>query len=229
MDSAELLSTKLFAGLKAKDISSLIQEADSAIHQFKRNDVLWHENEVVNGIGLLLKGALLSHRQLPGGKVQFVRFFFPHDIINLETGVSRKKNSPVSLTAEGPGCFIWFTEADLFGNSQISLQTASTIQSNLLACLADDAISYMKRMDILSRRTVRGRIIAYLSLLQEAQGNKIEIGMSQTDLAQFLCVDRSSLSAAMNNMQREGIIEFEKQALSFIVQVPSGVPIGVYE
>jgi hypothetical protein len=71
----------------------------------------------------------------------------------------------------------------------------------------------MKRTDILSRRTIRERVTLFLNVLREISGDEVDIGMTQEKLAQYLCVDRSSLSEELNIMRREGLIDFRKKNL----------------
>ena len=183
---------------------------------FKRDDTIWHEGDIVDGFGLIETGTLLCHRYHTDGKVQLARLFVPGDIINIETAVSNKRTSPYFVVAATAGNYIWFPSAVIFGNNALLPNIVCRLQANLLANLADDMIRFMKKSDILSQRTVRGRIKMYLNILREQFGNEVEIGMNQEEFAQYLCVDRSSLSEELNKMRREGLIDFKKKRFSLL-------------
>jgi CRP-like cAMP-binding protein len=75
----------------------------------------------------------------------------------------------------------------------------------------------MHKSDILTVRTVRGRIMAYLSIISEKRNNlTVKIDMNQEELAQYLCVDRSVLSSELNKMRKEGVLNFNKKTYTLM-------------
>lgn len=203
--------TRLFSGIKAAEIEKVVKASKPALHRFKRGDTIWREGDVIDGIGLLESGTLLCQRYHPDGKVQLVRLYVQGDIVNVEAAVSLKRTSPYYITAASAGTYIRFSVSGLLRNPSIRPDTIRIMQANLLAYLADDTIRFMKKTDILSRRTVRDRVVMFLNVLRELHGDVVDIGMSQEELAQYLCVDRSSLSEELNRMRREGLIDFHRK------------------
>jgi cAMP-binding proteins - catabolite gene activator and regulatory subunit of cAMP-dependent protein kinases len=207
----ELIDSFLFVGLEHEELDKLVEVVLPVEVKFKKGDVLWREGNLVDGLGLLEKGTLFCHRYHSDGKIQLMRIYAPKDIINAEAAVSRRRTSPTFVVASSSGNYIWFPNSNLFDNPLVEPKTICKIQANLLTYLASDMIRFMKKSDILSRRTVRDRIIMYLDVLREKHGNAVNIGMNQEELAQFLCVDRSSLSEELNKMRREGLIDFNRK------------------
>ena len=220
MNESKLIETKLFKGLSHSEMVELLHDAKVLTFTFKRNDLLWHEGDLIDGIGLVESGTLLCQRCRTNGKVRLVRLLAPGDLINVETGVSPKRTSPVSVVGASNGRYIWFGNKALLGNPDISKSLLNVVYSNLLAHLSDDAIRLMKNSDILTCRTVRERLVLYLDTLRETQGSIVKLGMSQKELAQHLFVDRTSLSEELNKMRREGLIEYTKT--TFILRYPPG-------
>lgn len=209
MHRGPLIDSGLFARLDDGEIDIVIAASQPETHKFGRKDILWKEGDIINGIGVMLSGILLCRRFQPDGKIQLLRIFEPAQLINLEAAVSRKRTSPVSVIGNSSGSYLWFARDALLANTAIPDEVIRTIQENILHYLADDSIRFMNKTDILARRTVRGRIFLFLTFLCNRHGNDVDIGMSQEEFAQYLCVDRSSLSMELNNMRRDGLIEFE--------------------
>lgn len=203
----------MFAGIGTGEAEGLIKAAKPSYHGFQRGETLWREGEVVDGLGVLESGTLLCRRYHSDGRALLMRLFEPGDIINVEAAVSRRRTSPTFVTAAMDGGYIRFSCSGLFENPGIPQGTLRTIHANLLACLADEAIRFIKRTDMLSQRTIRGRVTTFLNVLRENQGDEIDIGMNQEELAQYLFVDRSSLSEELNKMRREGLIDFKKKVV----------------
>ena len=82
---------------------------------------------------------------------------------------------------------------------------------NMLSLVAGKNLHMMQKMDCLTERTIRNRLLSYLSIqVIEKQSNKFTIPFNRQELADFLSVDRSALSAELSKMQKEGIIEYSK-------------------
>jgi CRP-like cAMP-binding protein len=211
VDQIKLISSRLFSGLKFNEINDVMREAEPIDRAFRRGDVIWREGDAVDGIGLLESGSLLCQNYQADGKTLLARVFVPPELINIEAAVSRMRTSPTFVTAAMPGSFVWFPFSNLFENPKIPGGIIQTLQANLLSYLADDCIRFMRKSDILSHRTIRDRVRMFLNILREKQGDEVDIGMSQEEFAQFLCVDRTSLSEELNKMRRDGLIEFRKK------------------
>jgi CRP-like cAMP-binding protein len=204
-----LSKSGLFVHLDDETIDAVLVAAQPEIREFVAKDTLWAEGDIVSGIGVLLNGALSSHRVQPNGRPQLFQVFKVPSIMNLEAAVSREPLSPVSVVASTQGFYLWFPYESLFGNEAIPDVTIHILQENLLSYLAANNIRLMNKADILARRTVRGRVMHYLALKCGGHPNGIDIGMSQEEFAHYLCVDRSSLSTELNNIRRDGIIDFD--------------------
>ncbi|MDR1797126.1 MAG: Crp/Fnr family transcriptional regulator [Clostridiales Family XIII bacterium] len=205
----KLLTTSyLFSSLSDHDVGLVLAAAKPSTRAFRRGDVIWREGAVMDGLGVLEEGVLLFQRYHTDGKIQLARIHTPPDILNLEASVSRKKTSPATVAAATDGAYIWFTHAGLFDNRAIPERTQRKILMNLLSYLADDCIRFMNKSDILSRRTVRERAMLFLGVLRAKQGDTVDTGMTQEEFAQYLCVDRSTLSNELNKMRKEGLIDF---------------------
>ena len=74
----------------------------------------------------------------------------------------------------------------------------------------------LKHLDIVSRRTIRSKICAYLTWQAERAGKRsFDIQMKRQDLADYLCVERSALSRELGKMRDEELISCEKG--SFVI------------
>ena len=75
----------------------------------------------------------------------------------------------------------------------------------------------MEKIDIVSKPTLREKILAYLSLqAQKQQSRYIEIPLNRQDMAQFLCSNRSAMTRELSKMKEEGIIDFDGS--TFVLQ-----------
>ena len=81
----------------------------------------------------------------------------------------------------------------------------------MLGILAMKNFMLNHKIDCLSKRTTRERILTYLSFQSKnAKSNSFTIPFNRQELADYLCVDRSAMSSELGKMRDEGILEFSK-------------------
>ena len=73
------------------------------------------------------------------------------------------------------------------------------------------------RLEILSARTIRQRLLALLDFERRKQGSKtLSLPWNRTELADYLCTDRSALSRELSRMKDDGVLDFE--GASFVLK-----------
>lgn len=82
---------------------------------------------------------------------------------------------------------------------------------NLMKDLATKTIMFHHRIEATSKRTTREKILSYLALVAKQCGkNSFEIPFDRQELADYLEVDRSGLSAEISKLKKDGLIENNK-------------------
>ena len=82
---------------------------------------------------------------------------------------------------------------------------------NLSAVLAEKTLALNDKIAVLSRRTISERLMAYLNGIAEKCGSsEFDIPFDRQALADYLCVDRSALSAEIGKLSRAGRLTARK-------------------
>ena len=88
--------------------------------------------------------------------------------------------------------------------------------SRISELLIERSTLLSKRVDILSRKTTRDKLIAYFKTLTDEESDKIHIPYSYSNLAEYLCIDRANLMRELKKMEDEKIIKREKQDITLM-------------
>ena len=73
------------------------------------------------------------------------------------------------------------------------------------------SISFMNKLEIMGKTSIREKILAYLSMLSQQQNSRyVETPLSRTELADYLSINRSAMTRELSNMKTEGLIDFDK-------------------
>ena len=82
---------------------------------------------------------------------------------------------------------------------------------NLMRALAVKTIELNRKIEILSHRSTQNRLMAYLhSIAQQKGAAEFDIPFDRQQLADYLCVERSALSAEISRLSKLGLITSRK-------------------
>ena len=85
------------------------------------------------------------------------------------------------------------------------------LPGRLLGLMARKNLMLNRKIGHLSQRTTRAKVLSYLSHQAEAAGSSsFTIPLDRQELADYLSVDRSALSAQLGQLRREGVLDFSR-------------------
>jgi CRP-like cAMP-binding protein len=88
---------------------------------------------------------------------------------------------------------------------------------NLMRAVAERNLQYDRKLEILSKRNTRDKLMTYLAMQAKRQGRRsFEIPYDRQELADYLEVERSGLSAEIGKLRREGILKAEKNRFTIL-------------
>ena len=86
-----------------------------------------------------------------------------------------------------------------------------------MAVLARKNILLGTKIRHLSRRSTRDKLLSYLSdRAREAGARDFSVPFNRQEMADYLCVDRSAMSAELSKLKAEGILDYDKNRFTFL-------------
>lgn len=83
----------------------------------------------------------------------------------------------------------------------------SLLVQNMLQLMSDKAQELSKRVDVLSRRSIREKLLCYFRQLAETSGNgSFTLPFSLSTLADYIATDRSAMMRELKRLREEGIV-----------------------
>ncbi len=210
-DITFIFNTPLFRKISEEEFSQICAIISPAIKTYNKNEIITMQGEEVWDLGILKEGSVFAAKYHYDGSTQLLKLLHSKDILGLESVSSTFCTSPCTLTA-GEYCSVVFFSYDrLINSGRLAPKTEKILMQNILNILSDENIRSMYKVDVLSRRTLRERITTHLSIISEKRNKKsFDIGMTQEQFAQYLCVNRSVLSNELNKMRKDGLIDFHR-------------------
>lgn len=179
---------------------------------YKKNDIILAENTKVEYFGIITNGKIaLSNFD----------YFGNRNILNVFEKGDSFAEALVSLEIQIPHEVISLTDSSIVWIEYKSLSKSlyyQKILNNLLNIISTKNLILNKKLQILSKRTTREKILEYLSNQKKALSldRNFEINLNRNEMADYLALDRSNLSRELGKLKKEGIIDFKKNKFKLL-------------
>jgi CRP-like cAMP-binding protein len=202
---------RLFEGIEPKTIAALLGCIRHSEKKYRRNSFVLLEDDKPKSIGIVLSGLLHIVRDDYWGNRDIVSVVEPGELFAEAFVCGGAEKLPVSVIAAEPSEIMRldFTRITTVCSSACAFHTR--LIQNMISTLAQKNIQLMEKIECLGRRSTRSKVLSYLSACAKRQkSGDVEIPFNRQELADYLSVDRSALSAELCRMRDEGLLTFHK-------------------
>lgn len=167
----------------------------------KKDTYIVFQGEKVNHLYILLKGRIEVSKYDIDGSKSIVTILEPEEMFAESVAISEKAISPFNVrTLEN--CEVIKIEP-----KQLLILCPQIIY-NMMRIMSDKNVFFSKKISCISQNTIRKRINEYFRIVAiEQQSRKVHTPFNKTQFAQYLCVDRSSLSRELHKMEEEKLLK----------------------
>ena len=209
--------SKLFEGFSETECMELCAALRPVLREYAKNQIIVEEGEQMQYVGIVRSGRVSYMKFYYTGNSHIVSMLEPFELMGMEAAVTPSRFSPVTILAQSPSTVLLFDYDDLVTDRVLHRGQRLQIMENLLHVLGNEGIQQMYKIEVLSKRALRDRIMTYLWLMSHKRNSDtFSIRMTQEQLAQYLCVNRSALSSELNTMEREGVITFQRDRFTIL-------------
>ena len=183
---------------------------------YPRGSFLLRAGERRSTLGIVLSGAVQVQQEDYSGNNTLLAQLLPGDLFG-EAFVCAGVPFTVSASAPQGAAVLWLAYQSLLAMDRAATPAKTDVIGNLIRLLAGKNIFLTGRISHLSRRTLRDKVLSYLSEQSQRAGSRdFTIPMIRQSLADFLAADRSALSAVLCRLRDEGILRFYKNRFTFL-------------
>lgn len=203
----------LFAGLSADELARLRSSACMRAAEYDKGGVIFAAGDVISETGIVESGSVnIESIDLLGGR-------------SILSNVGRGGvfgetyalcGEPLLVdAAAAERCRVLFLRYGALMRENAEL--CGRLTANMLEISLRKNMELSGRMLFTAPKTVRGRLLAYLSAMSVKSGSAaFRVPFDRRGLADYLNVDRSTLSKELGKMRREGLIEFSRSEFRIV-------------
>ena len=205
MDYAALEKSVLFSGIPAKELREALEAVPHHIRSYDRAEIVFHQMEDADRIGILLEGSVQAQKPFPNGSQVNVSVRRPGEIIGAAAAFSKGQKYPCDIAALEPSTVLMFRREDVL----LLLQKDVRIMNHFMSELATAAYMLQQRLELLSYSGIAQKAACYL-LMQARQSGRLTVRIpgSVSNWAMVMNVSRSSLHRELKKLEADGILSY---------------------
>ena len=201
---------KIFNNISGGELNTIYQKIRLQIIKLSSRETLFEENDVLDSFFFVYFGNLQSGHFSSNGKYEINNIFSEKDFIALDIVNTFTRKAPFTVSAIKE-CKLLKIPREIFTSDAIEKITRDIITENMLNILADISIKRDYYTWILHEKNTNTKIYMYLNLMMEINDSSVfDIDIPRLEMAQFLGMNRTVLSNRLSEMQKKGIIKFNR-------------------
>lgn len=201
-----LTKNPIFYGVTGDDIEKMMHCFQAERKTYKEKETVLEYTLENNLVGILIGGAISLHRIQDDGSMDMLEYISEIGLFGaVFTPLSREDIFVVQCERD---CTILFIEKyHLTKRCSNACHHHSVVVENLLSIMSEKVVNLTEKVDILSHRTTREKLLCYFRTQQVRSNNQsFKLPFSYSSLANYLCVDRSAMMREMKKMREEELI-----------------------
>ena len=201
----------LFEGIPPEERITVLSCFGYYLGSYQKGEPVAMEGSYIRHFGVVLSGSVdMVKEDIWGNRTLLVRAK-KDDVFGESFACGEDKMASVGFYAYEDASVLFLSFDKVMHNCANACQCHHKLTDNMVRVIAAKNRELMRKVEVVSKRTIREKVLTYLSLQAQSQQSRyVELPMGRLELAEYLCVDRSALTRELAKMQEEGIIDFDK-------------------
>ena len=202
-----LLGTSLFFGVNREELASLLGCLQAKVQRVERGMPVFLEGDEAGFVGLVLEGAVQIVHDDYYGTRSVLAHAEQGELFAHAYACSNVKTMPVSGYALQDCQIMFLSCRKMLTVCSNACRFHNQIVKNLLQVVAEHNVRMSRKIQFMSQKTTRQKLMAYLlDQAKKAGSPEFTIPFDRQALADYLAVERSAMSAEIGKLQREDVL-----------------------
>ena len=212
-----LKRSQLFSGVSEDEIAAMLSCLDAKVRTYQKGEYIFRQGEHVSFITILVEGNLYIQRDDFWGSRSIIQHMGVGEMFG-EAYMAPERGAILNdVVAAADSTVIFFDVKRIITTCSSACRFHAMVVQNLIFAISEKNRRLVQKLGHMAKRTTREKLLSYLSDEARRQNRaEFTIPFNRQELADFLYVDRSAMSAELGRMRDEGILEFEKNKFRLI-------------
>jgi CRP-like cAMP-binding protein len=202
---------KLFEGIPSEKINELFAQLSVREVSLKKGEFLFRAGTKITDFAVVFSGRLAISYYEANGHRNIVEVLESMESVAISLAVADIQSAAISVEARQDSEVLLFNAGKILNPVGRPSDEHLRLLRNIAIELARKTVLLGRKMRIISNRTTSERLMKYL--MEESarrRSREFDIPFDRQALADYLCVERSALSAEISKLIAKGVIESHK-------------------
>lgn len=211
------IRSPLFLGIRPEDMEGMLGCIGYYVREYKKGEIIAFEAETINHVGVVLKGSVdMIKEDVWGNRTMLLRSYV-EDVFGETFACGEDSLSVVTFVAAEDSKVMFLSFCRVMHTCTHACVFHQTLIENMVRIIARKNRELMRKIEVVSKKTLREKILAYLSIQSQTQGtSRFEIPLGRVEWAEYLCADRSALTRELAKMKDEGLIDYQRNSFEIL-------------
>ena len=206
---------QLFANIKPSNQGKILKLLEANRLTLPKNVNLFTFILNENFIGLIEKGNIQIIKNDYNGNKIIIEDLYDENIFgSMITGISNKEHE---IITKEETTIILIDYDRILDLEYQKYEYYNQFLKNLLKIITEKIQDKNERIEILTKKTIRNKLLEYFEILAKKRGTRIlYLPFSLTELADYLAVDRCAMSRELKYLKEEGFIKVSTRRITLL-------------
>lgn len=201
----------LFAGIEENNISLLLNCLNAKEEKIHKDNIIFLAGDKPEYVGIVLSGSVQIIQEDYWGNRTILSIIEKGGIFAEAFSCAGADAFPISVVSREDGLILLIDCIRILTTCSSSCTFHGSLIQNLVKVLANKNIALTRKMEHITKRTTREKVLSYLSECAiSANSNTFDIPFNRQEMADYLSVERSALSSTLGKLKEDKLIDFYK-------------------
>ena len=208
LSKQELESSPLFQDISYEEYSRLLTCFQAVQKSFRSDDLIYDFSSPQNdAVGIVERGCAALIRIDEEGVATVMEELGPGGVFGRTLAFAGASGDSLQVVCRTPCDVLFIDYPHILKRCENACNHHSVLVQNMLRLMSDKAQALSQRVDVLSRRSIREKLLCYFRQLSERAGsNTFTLPFSLSTLADYIATDRSAMMRELKRLREEGIV-----------------------
>ncbi len=207
-----LINNSLFRSIPESDIPILLKHLEAYTGQYKKDTFIKMTGDPADFIGIVLSGEIYICQTDFYGNRSIVASFTAGNLFAEAFACAGIAQLPADILAAADCRILFLSSRTLFQSCDRCSSFHHQLIANLLGIVSRKNLYLNQKLSYISRGTTKEKLLAYLSdQAKQNHSNEFTIPFNRQELADFLGVERSAMSAELGKLSKLGVLETQRR------------------
>lgn len=176
--------------------------------RFRAGETVYDFAEGRKYLGLIARGSAVIQRIDRQGSRTILEHLESGGVFGEMLMFENVTGDSITVVAE-TACRVWFMAADqVTKRCEKACAHHTQVVENMFQLVAEKATSLYERVEVLSRRSIRDKLMCYFSLMAaKNRSGEFSLPFSLSALADYISTDRSAMMRELKKMRQEELVD----------------------